>query len=227
MPAVAVLGGISALGAGASIYSANKSAKATERASNQATAISREQFERGIQEVAPFKQLGVNALPALEEAAISGASPFSFRDPSQYLANYYNSPEYETLNAQATDQILRGRSATGGLRSGGANVDLAKIAPMIGIDALARTNSQDLEQYGVNQGAINDRFNRLFGIAGMGANVATGNQTAGANFASQAGSNAIQAGRARAEAYANYGGAINSLAGDVGSIYTGKKFGII
>jgi hypothetical protein len=216
---------VAGIGAASSAYGADKASKASSRASKEATKLEREQYEQGLKEVAPFKQVGINALPALESATLEPASPFSFRNPSTYLNDYFASPEYATLNAQATDQILRNRSATGGLRSGGASADLAQIAPTLGINALNRINQQDLQEYGVNQGAANDRFNRLFGVAGMGANVATGNQTAGANFASQAGANAISAGQAKAASYIAQGNAINNLAGDAGSLLLGNKLG--
>lgn len=215
----AVIGGI------ASNESAKKGSNATKNASKNATALEREQFERGIQEVAPFKQLGIGALGNLGEAANQPIDQFKFRDSSQYLGDYFNSPEYQTLNAQAQDQILRGASATGGLRSGNSSASLAQIAPTLGINALNRVNQQDLQAYGVNQSAIGDRFNRLYGVANMGANAASGNQNAGMNFASQAGVNALAAGNSQNLAYQQQGQAINGLASDLGGLYTANKMG--
>lgn len=225
MPA-AVLGGAALLGGVAQYKGAKKSANAVKGASDQSTALSREQFERGIKEVAPFRQVGLDALGNLGEAANQPISPFSFRDPSQYLGEYFNSPEFQTLNSQAMDQVLRGASATGGLRSGASNVNLANIAPTLGINALNRVNQQDLQAYGVNQSAIGDRFSRLYGVANMGANAASGNQNAGINFASQAGANALAAGNAQANAYGQQANAIGGLVGDLGSVYMGNKLGL-
>lgn len=217
--AAAVVGGV------ASNSAAGKSADATKSASKSATALQREQFNRGIQEVAPFKEAGLTALPGLTAAANDPITPFAFQDSGQYLNNYFNSPEYNILNKQAQDQILRSNSATGGIRSGNTNADLAMIAPTLGIDSLRRTNQENLQAYGVNQGAISDRYNRLYGLANMGANVASGNQSAGMNFASQAGANAINAGNAQAQAYQKQGEAISGLASDIGSIYAANKMG--
>lgn len=201
-----------ALGQG---YAAKKSAKATTNASNQATALQREQFQQGLEEVAPFKQLGIGALENLGQAANQPIDPFQFRDSSQYLGEYFNSPEFQTLNTQAMDQVLRGASATGGLRSGGTNVNLANIAPTLGLNALGRVNQQDLQSYGVNQSAIGDRFNRLYGVANMGANAASGNQNAGMNFGSQAGQNALIAGQGQADKYKGYANALQGLTTDL------------
>lgn len=217
--ASAVIGGV------ASSKAASKGAKATGKAADQSTQLSREQFERGIQEVAPFRQLGIDALQNLGAAANQPVEQFNFRDPNQFLSDYFRSAEYNTLNQQATDQILRNRSATGGLRSGGANVDLGNIAPTLGINALNRVNQQDLQRFGVNQGAKTDQFNRLYSIGSLGANVASGNQVAGANFASQAGANAINAGSAQALAYQQQGQAIGGLAADLGTAYLANRMG--
>jgi hypothetical protein len=212
-------------GAVASDRAADKAADATKDASKDATALSKYQFEQGLKEVAPFKELGLNALPALSAAANQPVDQFNYRDPNQFLRDYFESSEYGTLNRQATDQILRNRSATGGLRSGGANVDLGNIAPTLGINALNRVNQQDLNRFGVNQGAKTDQFNRLYSIGSLGANVASGNQVAGANFASQAGANAINAGNAQALAYQQQGQAISGLATDLGSLYMANRMG--
>lgn len=209
----------------ASDSASDEAADASKKASKNATELSKYQFEQGLKEVAPFKEVGINALPALSAAANQPVDQFNYRDPNQFLNNYFNSAEYNTLNQQATDQILRNRAATGGLRSGGSNVDLANIAPTLGINALNRVNQQDLQRFGVNQGAKTDQFNRLYSIGSLGANVASGNQVAGANFASQAGANAINAGNAQALAYQQQGQAISGLATDLGSLYMANRMG--
>lgn len=213
------------ISAGANAYAADKGADASKADSKNATALSKYQFDRGLEEVAPFKQVGINALPALSAAANQPVDQFNYRDPNQFLNDYFNSREYSTLNSQATDQILRNRSATGGLRSGGSSVDLGNIAPTLGINALNRVNQQDLQRFGVNQGAKTDQFNRVYGVASMGANIASGNQVAGANFASSAGANAIAAGNAQNLAYQQQGAAIGGAAADLGSLYLANRMG--
>lgn len=209
----AILGG-SILGAGAGILGGNKAAKAQERAARESTAMSREQFEKGLEITAPFRELGINAIPALEAQISTPITPFKFRDASSYLRDYFNGQEYQTLNTQAQDTILKNAAATGGFRSGGTQANLAQIAPLLGIQALQRQNAQDLQEYGTNQAAQADQFGRLYGITNLGANIATGNANAGANFASQAGQNAIMAGQAKASKYLNTANAISGLGSD-------------
>lgn len=209
----AILGG-SLLGAGASIIGGNKAAKAQTRAADKATAIQREQFQAGLERTAPFLQSGASVLPGLTALTNQPVEKFAYRDPGQFLSQYFQGPEYQALNTQAQDAILRNQAATGGFRSGATQVGLAQLAPMLGIQALERQNQQDLTAYGTNQAAQADQFQRLYGLANLGANIATGNANAGANFASQAGQNAIAAGNAKAANYMNTAGAIGGLASD-------------
>jgi len=196
-------------------YAAKKSADAVKSSSRESTALQREMFNGGIEQTAPFRTIGVEALNNLGAAASAPVDKFAYRDPGTFLNEYFSSPEFQALNAQATDQILRNRSVTGGLRSGGSSADLAMIAPTLGINALQRTKQNDLKAYGVNQSANQDRFNRLYGIASMGANVATGNQTAGMNFGANAGANAITAGMANANKYNQYAQNVKGLSTDL------------
>ena len=208
-----------ALSAGASIFGGNKAAKAQTNAANQATNLSREQFNAGLERTAPYNQLGLGAIPGLSAMSAQPVDKFAYRDPGQFLSQYFQGPEYQALNTQATEQILRNRAMTGGFRSGGTQADLAQIAPMLGIQALERQNQQDLTAYGTNQAANADQYQRLYGIANLGANIATGNANQGMNFASQAGQNAIAAGNAKANSYMNTANAIGGFASD----YTGLQ----
>lgn len=214
-------------GAAISANSASKGAKSVSKSAREANQLSQQQFEQGIREVAPFKQVGIGALNNLTAAANEPVQQFAYREPGQFLNEYFQSPEFQALNTQATDQILRNRSVTGGLRSGGSSVDLGNIAPTLGINALNRVNQQDLQAFGINQGAKADQFGRLYSVASMGANAASGNQVAGANFASQAGSNAIMAGNAQNIAYQQQGEAGRGLATDIGSLYLANRAGYL
>lgn len=198
------------VGAGASIYGANKQ----KQGANQATNLSREQFQAGLERTDPYNKLGLSAIPQLTAMAGQPVDKFSYQDPGQFLSKYYQGPEFSVMNQQAQDTILRNQAATGGFRSGATQAGLAQIAPTLGIQALQRQNQQDLTAYGTNQAANADQFQRLYGITNLGANIATGNANAGANFASQAGNNAIAAGNAAAQGAQGVGQAIQGGIGD-------------
>lgn len=209
----ALIGG-TLIGAGANIIGGNKAAKAQARAANQATDLQREQLQIGLETTEPFRTAGASVLPGLTALTNQPVERFAFRDPGKFLSQYYQSPEFQALSAQAEDTLLRNQAATGGFRSGATQVGLGQIAPLLGIQALERQNQQDLTAYGTNQGALADQFQRLYGLGSLGANIATGNANMGTNFASQAGQNAIAAGNARAANYMNTAGAIGGLAKD-------------
>jgi len=206
-------GGIAAaavVGAGASMYGANKA----KQGASQANQLSREQYQQGIETTAPFRQVGIEAIPQLQAMAKQPQGQFAYRDPGAFLSQYFQGPEFAALNKQAQDTILRNQAATGGFRSGGTQAGLAQIAPTLGIQALQRQNAQDLTAYGTNQAAFSDQYNRLFGLTNLGANISTGNANAGANYASQAGQNAIAAGNAAAQGAYGVGQAIQGGLGD-------------
>lgn len=219
--------GVAAITAIGGIYAADKASDAQKNASKSSTKLQKYQFEQGLKEVAPFKEAALPALSELTAASIAPMQQFSFRDSGQFLNDYFNSAEFGALNKQATNQIMRNQSMTGGLRSGATNANLAQISPMLGLQALDRVNQQDLQQYSVNQGAISDRFNRLFGLSQLGANIASGNQVAGQNFGSAAGQNAMTAGAAKANAYQQYGDIAKGLGTDYMTLQYGKSLGLI
>lgn len=210
--------GLGAALAGPQIISGNKAAKAQVAATKEATALGREQLQAGLERTAPFLQSGASVLPELTALTNQPVEKFAYRDPAAFLENYAASPEGRILEKLKTDTLLRNQAATGGFRSGATQVGLAELVPLLGIQALQRQNQQDLTAYGTNQAANADQFQRMYGLANLGANIATGNANAGANFASQAGANAIAAGNARAGKYLNQGNAINGAMTDLLSI---------
>lgn len=198
------------VGAGASMYGANKQ----KQAAGKATALSREQYQKGLETTEPFRELGVGAIPQVQAMVGQPVDKFAYRDPATFLNQYYQGPEFAAMNEQAQDTILRNQAATGGFRSGGTQAGLSMIATTLGIEALQRQNQQDLTAYGTNQAAFSDQYNRLFGLTNLGANISTGNANAGANYASQAGQNAIYAGNASAQGAQGVGQAIQGAMGD-------------
>ncbi len=99
------------------------------------------------------------------------------------LNSYYNSGQFKDLSDQARYQQLAGSEATGGLGSTATANGLASIAPTLGQEWL----SGQMQNYG--------------NLMNVGMNAATGQATAGQNYANNTGSllqglGAIQAGQA-------------------------------
>ena len=198
---------------------AKKAAEASKQGSYESDQLIRDAAAEQQGLYRPYSEAGANALGQLTAMTNQPQTPFAYRDSSTFLNSYFNSPEYQTLNKQAQDQILRGASATGGLRSGGSNVGLANTAPTIGINALNRINQQDLQSYGVNQDVNNNLYNQRMGIAGLGYNAA--NQRA--NVAGNTGINmakgaAFRAGT-KADMYNQYYGNLGQMHEDLGAVW--------
>ncbi|HKR17727.1 hypothetical protein [Rhizorhapis sp.] len=80
---VAVAIGTAVVGAGASIYSGNKSAKAIEKGADKSAAIEKYQYDTTRADYAPYRQVGYGALDKL--AAISGVSSPKRTDWNAYV----------------------------------------------------------------------------------------------------------------------------------------------
>lgn len=147
--------GSSLLGADA----AKDSAKAQLAGIESSNKLIREMFDKQTALNEPFRTAGISGLQGLQQAAGAQVNPFSFD-----YSGYFNSPEYAALSQQAQQQTLAGQSATGGLRSGGANVALSAIAPQLAQQA--RGNA--MNEYSLNRASEMDRYNRLMGLVGVG-----------------------------------------------------------
>jgi hypothetical protein len=142
-------------------------------AAAQSAQTQQQMFEQGQAATAPYRQAGEDALTQMQGLMTpEGAGRFA--------QQYTQSPIYKALQEQAEQATLRGASATGGLRTGGANVALSSIAPQL-----------------INQ-AYGHRMQGLQGLTAQGASAA--GQTAGIapNVGTNIGSTQYQGGVAAA-----------------------------
>ena len=175
-------------------------------------------YDKGVQMISPFRETGLSVLPGLQQAANAPLTPFAF-DYSAYFA----SPEYAALQQQQENQALRNASATGGFRSGNAQVALAAINPQ-----LAQQGRQNaMNEYQLNQAAEADRFNRMLGLAGMGADLSSNIAGMGTNFGVNAGNNAMTIGQAKANRYGNQANLFKGFLTDVNSMINPPRGGAI
>jgi hypothetical protein len=142
-------------------------------------------FQESLSLQKPYREAGYGAIEGLQ----------GMLDPAvraESLNDYYQGPEYQALSDQASENILRAKSVTGGLRSGGTQAALAGIAPQLGMQHLA------------------SRQDQMTNIANMGMGAAA----QGASGAQQLGTNlGINA--------ANIGGIYGQQAQDQANIYSG------
>ena len=199
---------------------ANKQADTTLQAQREANQLQMDMFNRGIELNKPFYDAGVSGLAGLTQAANQQANPFSFD-----YSGYFNSPEYAALSQQAQQQTLAGQSATGGLRSGGANVALSAIAPQLAQQA--RGNA--MNEYSLNRATEMDRNNRLMGLVGVGQGSAHQSVSQAGQVGANMGQGALNTGAQLSNIYGNkYAAQNNALQGILNAgttAFIGNKMG--
>lgn len=193
MPIGAAIGG-SVIGAGASIISGNKAAKAQTQASNAQIAEERRQYDTTRADYAPWRTAGASAIGMLGNAyGLNGQPPDN--------SAFFTSPGYAFRQQQGLQAVDRGAAARGLLHSGAA----VKAEQRFG-EGLA---AQEYDSW----------WNRLAGIAGVGQAATAGTAQAGQSATSGIASALQNAGNARASSYANTGSAVNSGINNVLSAY--------
>ena len=167
---MAVVTGAVLTAAGAA-YSANqqrKAGKEAARGAREAAELSQRQYEQTRQDLMPYMRSG--------ERALSQIDRLNTGDYSQFM----QSPDYLFARDQGIKALDRSAAARGTLYSGG---QLASLADFAG--GLATQN-------------LNNYYNRLIQLAGLGQNSAAGVGSAGMTMANQAGAAYQNAADARA-----------------------------
>ena len=240
MGVAAAIAGAAVVGAGASIISGNKAAKAATTAASQANATERYIFDTARADNAPFRDVGVGALAKLADMAgvprSTGSAPTGSAGSSALYrgfgldgrggGDYYNQPDaiggatsgmtagfdgfkaspgYEFRLSEGLKAIERSASSRGSLRGGATMKASGRYAD--------GTASAEYENFA----------NRLASLAGVGQSATAANQQAGAQYANGFSNNTINAGNARASAYANTGNAINQGVSNLASAYLYNK----
>lgn len=168
----------------------------------------------------PFRVAGLSAaIPILSELGIQipdsllGSAGFKGRPGGQLTTIEDVNPLVSFVRDQGFEDIQESAAAQGRLRSGGTLQDLTEFNTQV-----ASTVVPQLQQ---------QRFNNLFNLLGLGANVAAGQGTAGLQTAANIGNLTTQAGQAQAQgilgaSQANQG-VLSDIAG-IGGLFASGAF---
>lgn len=163
-----ILGGIGSLVGG--ILGGNSSSKAAAkagdlqyRATQDAIAEQRRQFDVTRNDYAPYLEVGVNALG--QQGNLVGLNGAGVQQTA--IDALRNSPLYQSLFRNGQEMLLQNASATGGLRGG--NMQAASMD--FGADTLAQVIERQLAQLG----GISGRGQQAVGEVGQLGQAATGN----------------------------------------------------
>lgn len=199
-PIVGAIGGglASAVGGIFAGRAQRSAARSQAAASREATALQREIFQQQQELLRPFREAGTEVgLPGL----LSLVSPEGRTD---FLNQYFQSPEFATLAQQGQRGVLSAAAAGGQLGGSATQNELRRIAPTLGLQALG----QQFSQFGQ--------------LAGMGQAAAAGTAQFGGQFAQQAGQLIQQRGRAEGQAAAAFPAAFGNIFGQVGGFALGR-----
>lgn len=183
--ATAVVAG-AVISSAAAKSSAKKAARAQERATDEAVAEQRRQFDIIQERLQPFQEAGEAALES-QQALLGLSGPEA---QAAAFAALEQSPGQQFLRERAQKNLLRSASAIGGL--GGGNVRSALVQQGIGFA------QQDLQ----------NQFGRLGQLAGQGQAAATNIGQFGQQTAGNIGGALISGGQARATGILRQGQAV-------------------
>lgn len=208
IPAAAAL-----IGGRQSAKAAQSAADTSASASDRATELQREMFERNIELNKPFREAGVNALNKL--VPLTEYQNFGM---DQFQAD----PGYAFRMSEGMKGLERSAAARGGLLSGGALKNIQRF----GQDLASQEFQNAFNRYGIER---ERRMAPLQSLAGVGQTTSQQLGAAGTGFANTVGNigmmNAMNQGNAGMTRASIYGDTANQLANLAGRYYGGGGFG--
>jgi hypothetical protein len=189
----AILGGAALVGGSAALASrsADKAADKQARAAREATQAQKDAGELIRQDLAPFRDIGVNALDQLSGLVT---------DPNQQKQFIQENPFFDALAGRATETILQNKAAVGRAGSGSTSEALQKSLVLLGSDLLNQRVAQ-------TQGLVD---------IGQAASAQQVKQTQAT--ASNVGNLALQAGNVAAQEVATQGNIFQQGLGQLGGL---------
>lgn len=200
---VAAIGASALVGAGASIISGNKQAKAAKDASKAQTKAQKQALEAQMELARPYVEAGKNAMTQYQNLA-----PYQSFSMDQFQAD----PGYQFRMSEGLKALERSASARGLLQSGGTLKDITRF----GQDAASQEYQNAFQRYLTEREARMEPYRYLTGIgqaaaAGQAANVGEGMTALG---------NIQSAGiMGQANAFTNTLGSISGLASNAAGAY--------
>lgn len=208
--AAAVIGsGI--IGAGATIFGANKAADTQSKAAQQAAAIQQQQYQQTRSDLAPYRAMGEDASTRLKAKLTDLTEPISI-DPDMLE----NSDYYKFASTQGQKAVTNAAAARGLGKAGAALKGAASFAKGLATD----TYKTAFDMENINR---SNTYNRLKALIDTGAGAATGTGALGEKAAYNTGTALVGGANAEASAYNKTGSAISNLASNLGgyAMYNG------
>lgn len=201
--AAAIIGG-SLIGGAASVFGSSKAADAQKKAAAQAAATQDKQYQQTRTDLAPYRDMGSNALSTYAGAlGLGGQAGYD-----KALAGYTQSPFLPQLIKDTQSAVDASSAARGGLYSGAT------------AQAIGNKTGQ------LYLGDWNNYLSRLGGLVDTGQNAAAQTGNFGANAAAGKANAQMAAGNAQAGGWINAANGVNNALSQGASLYGAYKGGM-
>lgn len=205
--------GASAIGAGATIFGADKAASAQENAANTAANTAMTQFNSTKASLSPYVQGGTDALNQIQDNS-AFSTPATFTAPT--AAEAAATPGYDFTQTQGLKAVQNSVAARGLGVSGAALKGAATFATGLANSTYGDTYTRSLNTFNANQASTSNAYNRLKGLVDTGESAAAGAGVIGQGAATTAAGAQIGAGNAAAAASNATGSAVSGAANNIG-----------
>lgn len=195
--------GSAVIGAGASIYGANKAADAQTSAANAGIAATMDMYNKTRADLAPYRELGEQAKGDLSERLDFLTSPINLTQDWLESTPGYQFTKTQGLKAVQNSAAARGLGVSGAALKGAANF------------ATGLADNTYKTQVDVENTNRTNAYNRLKQLVDTGATAAAGTGTAGTAAATKTADLNVGAGDAQAAMYNKTGQAIGNLASNI------------
>lgn len=210
----AVVGGVTASKSAKSQRKASQAATdATVQANRENIAFQKELFEQQRQDIAPWRDIGVQALQSLQRGLESGQF-----EPGSFKFNFEADPGYQFRLQEGQKAMDRSAAARGNLLSGGQAKALTQYNQGMASQEYGNAFNRAMQQHSVESARKGDQFNRLATMAGVGQTASQQMQAAGNVYGQQVGQGTLNMGNALANNALNKGNIQANLMGAYGNI---------
>jgi len=200
--AAAVIGS-SVVGAGASIWGANKAADTQKANADKVAAMQQAQYQQTREDLAPYRMIGADSASMLRSKLSDLTTPISVNPD-----DFQNSDYYKFLTQQGQKAVTNSAAARG-LGSSGAAL---KGATAFSKGLASQEWQNNFNMQNTNQ---TNAYNRLKALVDTGAGAATGTGVLGEKAAYNSGTALTGGANAEAAAANTTGNAISNLANNI------------
>ena len=215
MPAAAIIGA-GVLGAGASVYAANKASKAQAKSAEQANAAQLAMFNKQVELQEPFRQGGLTAqqqiMQLLGIGGDANAADYGSLAKPFGMEQFQADPGYAFRQAEAQKALERSAAARGMLLSGSTLKGIERFSQ----DLASQEYANAFNRYQIERGA---RLNPLQSLMGSGQSATNTMTSAAGNYGQAQANNLMAAGQARASGYVGMGNAISGALSGIGNAF--------